>query len=193
MLRLGTELLIRRKVQIPLPIYDLPVCIVRLLCAERRPADQTLEHDRAYTPPIAPEIVTLSTKNLRRDVVGRAHCRVGELTPRLAPSVDLVAIGDGELDLVDRDGIAVLADGFRSCCRHELLVVGSRVLFGETGGKTEVRELDVSTAVQKYIVRFDVPGCSISDVQTPEGQDSTYRCMKPSLCTASMASVISAM
>ena len=44
-LGLGAELLVRREVQVPRPVHNLPVRVVRLLGAERWPADQTLEHD----------------------------------------------------------------------------------------------------------------------------------------------------
>ena len=44
-LGLGTELLVRREVQVPWPLHNLPVRVVRLLGAEWWPADQTLEHD----------------------------------------------------------------------------------------------------------------------------------------------------
>ena len=44
-LGLGTELLVRREVEVPRPVHYLPVRVVRLLGAEWWPADQTLEHD----------------------------------------------------------------------------------------------------------------------------------------------------
>ena len=38
-LGLGTELLVRREVEVPRPVHNLPVRVVRLLGAERWPAD----------------------------------------------------------------------------------------------------------------------------------------------------------
>ena len=84
-----------------LPVHDLPIRIVWLLSAERRPTDQALEHDRPNTPPVATKIVPLAAENLGCNVVWRTDGRIGELTPRLAPGIDLVAIGHRELDLVD--------------------------------------------------------------------------------------------
>ena len=122
----------------PGPIHNLPIRIMRLLGTKRRPPNQALKHNRPHTPPITSKIVSFSAEDLGRDVVRCADGRVCKLAPRLAPRVDLVAIGDGELDLVDGDGIAVLADGFGAGLGHELLVVGGRVFFGEAGGEAEV-------------------------------------------------------
>jgi hypothetical protein len=95
------KLLVRRKVEVTLPIDDLAVRIMWLLCAERRPADKTFKHDSTNAPPIAAEIVALAREDLRCDVVWCANGGVRELTPRFAPGVDLVAVGDGKLNLVD--------------------------------------------------------------------------------------------
>ena len=115
MLRLRPQLLIGREIQIPAPVHNLPIRIMRLLGAERRPSNQALEHDRTHAPPVAPEVVPLAAENLRSDVVRRADCGVSELAPGLAPGVDLVAVGDGELDGVEADGVAVLlGEGFRA-------------------------------------------------------------------------------
>jgi hypothetical protein len=73
---LRTQLLVWREVQVARPVNNLAVCVVRLFSAERRPADEALKHDCTDGPPIAPEIVSLSTKDLRRYVVGSTHSRV---------------------------------------------------------------------------------------------------------------------
>ena len=138
------------------PIDNLAIGIVWLLGTERWPSYQTLEHDRSHTPPIASKIIALPAEDLRRDVVRRSHCRVSELAAGLAPGVDLVAVGHGELDLVDADGVAILLHGFGAALRHQLLVVGRGVFLREAGGEAEVGELDVPTAVEKDVVWFDV-------------------------------------
>ena len=69
MLRLRSELLVGREVQVTRPVNDLPIRIVRLLRAERWPADQALEHDRSNTPPITPEVVTLPGEDFRSNVI----------------------------------------------------------------------------------------------------------------------------
>ena len=124
MLGFWSQLLIWWEVEVARPVHNFPVRIVRLFSAEWWPADQALKHDRADTPPITPEIVALAAKDLRRDVIRSTNSRVRELAPRLPPSVDLVAVGDCELNLIDRDRIAVLL-GYRfgSRLRHELLIV----------------------------------------------------------------------
>jgi hypothetical protein len=73
---LRTKLLVWRKVQVARPVNNLAVCVVGFLSTERRPADKALEHDCANGPPIAAEVVSLSTKDLRRYVVGSTHGRV---------------------------------------------------------------------------------------------------------------------
>ena len=54
---------------------------------------------------------------------------VGQLTAGFAPSVNFVAVGDCELDLVDAGAVAVGGDGFRAGLGHEGLVVGGAVFF----------------------------------------------------------------
>jgi len=117
-LRLGTELLVRRESEVSGPVDNLAVCVVRLLGAEWRPADQALEHDGAHTPPIAALVVTLATENFGCNIIWSSDGRVCKLSARLAPCVDLVAVGHCELDLINADGVAVLVDGLRSGVGH---------------------------------------------------------------------------
>lgn len=102
-LRLIAELLIRREGEVSWPVDNLAVCVMRLLGAEWRPADQALEHDCANTPPIAALVVALATEDFRRNVIRCADSRVSKLPARLAPCVDLVAVRHRELDLIDAD------------------------------------------------------------------------------------------
>lgn len=122
-LRLRRQLLVRREAEVALPVNDLAVGVVRFLSAEWRPADQALEHDGAHTPPVASLVIASPTEDFGSDVVWRAHSRVRKLAPRLTPGVDLVAVGDSQLDLVNADRVAVLAHALRTVWRHELLVV----------------------------------------------------------------------
>lgn len=155
-LRITAQLLIWREMQVPRPIHNLPIRIVRLLRTKRRPPNQTLKHDRAQAPPIASKIVSLPAKDLGCDVVRRADGRVGELAARLAPRVDLLPVGDGELDLVEVDGLAVVAVGAVFAAREQLLVVGRFMFFVEARGEAEVCEFDVAAAVEEDVVGFDV-------------------------------------
>jgi hypothetical protein len=73
---LCAQLLVWREVEVTRPVDNLAVCVVRLFSAERRPADEALEHDRADRPPIAAKVVSLPAEDLRRYVVGSTHGRV---------------------------------------------------------------------------------------------------------------------
>lgn len=152
----GAQLLIWREVEIPRPVDNLAISVVRLFSAERRPADETLKHNRTHAPPITAKVVALAAEDLGSNVIRRTDGGVSQLTPGLAPGVDLVAVGDGELNLVDGDGVAILRHGFGPRLGHELLVVGGGVFFGEAGGQPEVGEFDVSSAVEQDVVGFDV-------------------------------------
>lgn len=77
MLGFGAELNIIGKVESVAPIYNLPIRIVWIIGAERRPSDQTLEHDRSQTPPIAIESIPVSTKDFGGNIIWRTDGRVG--------------------------------------------------------------------------------------------------------------------
>jgi hypothetical protein len=118
---------------VSLPVHNLPIRVVCLLRAERRPADQTLKHDGAQTPPITAIIVSFSTEDLRRNVIRGANSGVRELSTGFAPCVDLLTVADGKLDLVEVDGIAVVAIGTVFAASEELLVIGCFMFLVETG------------------------------------------------------------
>jgi hypothetical protein len=109
------QLLVWWEVQVARPVDDLAVGLVVVLGAERGPADQALEHDGSDTPPITSEIVALAGKDLGGDVIWSTDSGVCQLSTGLSPSVDLVAVGYGKLDLVDGNAVAVLLlrHGFR--------------------------------------------------------------------------------
>ena len=110
-LRVLAELLVGGKVQVAGPVDDFAVRVVGLLGAEGGPADQAFEHDGAEGPPVTAEVVALAAEDFGSDVVGGADGGVGELAAGLAPGVDLVAVGDCELDLVDGYALTVLREG----------------------------------------------------------------------------------
>ena len=156
MLRLGAQLLIRREGEVSGPVDNLAVCVVRLLGTEWRPANQAFEHDGTHTPPIATLVVALATENLGCDVIRCSDGGVCELSARLAPGVDLVAVGHRELDLINANRVAVLVDRLRAGVGHQLLVVGRSVFLGEASRQTEVGEFDVSASVQQDVVWLDI-------------------------------------
>ena len=94
--------------EMPRPVHNLAIRVGALFSAEWRPADQAFEHNRPNTPPVASKIVTFPCKDFRRDVVGCADCRIGELPTGFAPGVDLVTVADRKLYLVERHTVAVL-------------------------------------------------------------------------------------
>ena len=134
------------------PIDDFAVGIVGVFGAERRPADKTFEHDCAGRPPVAGESVALTGENFGRDVVWGSDGGVGHDAAGFAPGVDLRAVADGKVDLVEGDGVAVarLVGG----TFEELLVVGILVLGVEAGREAEVCEFDVAASVEKDVVWF---------------------------------------
>lgn len=110
-LRFSAQFLVVREVQVTLPVNNFAVRVVRLLCAERRPADQTLEHNRSHAPPITREVIALAGKDFWCNVVWCTDCRVRQLSPTFTPSIDLRSIGDGEVDLVEIDGLTIKHGG----------------------------------------------------------------------------------
>ena len=112
------------------PVDDFLVGLSAVFGAEGWPADQAFEHDGADAPPVAAECVALPAEDLGGDVVWGADGGVGHHAAGLAPHVYLGAVADGEIDLIETDGVAVarLARWF-----EELLVVGVFVLSVETG------------------------------------------------------------
>ena len=160
MLCFGTELDVRREVEGVTPVDDLAVSVVRIVGAEGRPADETLEHDCSQTPPITLEAISLAAEDLRCDVVGRTDGGVGHDSTRLSPCVDLRAVADRQIDLVERDGVAIL--GFVRLAGQQLLVVRVLVLLMEAGGKAEVGELDMAIPIEENVVRLDVTVKTIS-------------------------------
>lgn len=113
--------------------------------AERRPTNQTFEHDCSYRPPIAAERIALPAKDLRGNIIRGPYRRVGHDTARFAPGVDLPAVADCEIDLVQGDRVSITRLTRRTL--KKLLVVRVLMLCVETSGETEVGEFDVSTTV----------------------------------------------
>jgi len=137
------------------PVDDFVVGVVVAFTAEWRPADHAFKHDGTEGPPVAAEVVPFAGEHFGGDVVGCADGGVGELTTFFAPGVNLVAVGNCELDLIEGDGVAVVGSGFAV---HELFVICLFVLLVETGGKTKVSKLDMPATIKEDVVWFDVTG-----------------------------------
>lgn len=149
----AAELDVVREVERLAPVDDLFVRLSAILCTERGPADQTFEHDGAHTPPVAAEGVALPAEDFGGDVVRGADGGISHHAAGFAPHVDLRAVADGEVDLIETDGVAVagLAGWF-----HELVVVGVLMLGVEAGTEAEIGEFNVATAIEENVVRLNV-------------------------------------
>ena len=168
MLGLSSQLNIAREVEGVAPVDDLAVGVVRIVGAERRPTDQTLEHDGAQTPPVAAEAVAVAAEDLRGDIVRRAHGRVRHDPTGLTPGVNRGPVADRQVYLVQRDRVPVAR--LVRLAREQFLVVRVVVQGVEAGREAEVGQLDVAVLVKEDVVRFDVPRQMRSDSGHP-GQD----------------------
>lgn len=81
--------------------------------AEWRPSDHGFIHDRAQRPPVAAKGIALPAEDLGCNVIGGADRGIGHCPPRLAPVFDLLAVADGQVDLVNVDRVTILASGRR--------------------------------------------------------------------------------
>ena len=82
------------------PVDDFAVGVVGVFGAEGGPADEAFEHDCSHGPPITAEGVATAGEDLGCDVIWGSHRGVGEDAAGFAPSVDLGAVADCEVDLV---------------------------------------------------------------------------------------------
>ena len=149
------ELDIIWEVQGVAPVDDLLIRLPAVFSAEGGPSNQAFEHNSTEAPPITAEGVALPLEDFRRDVIWRTDRGVSHDTTRFTPHVNLRAVADGQVDLVERDGVAITALGRAF---EELLVVGVLVLGVEASTQPEVSELDVSTTIKKNVVGFDISG-----------------------------------
>lgn len=125
-----------------------------VLGTERWPSYQTLEHDRSQRPPIAIERITLTSEDFGGDVIRCTDSGVGHQSTRSSPVVDLSSVRDSEIDLIDGDGSPI--SGTIRFALQKLLVVVIVMKLMETSRKTEIRQLDVTTSIQKNIVWLDI-------------------------------------
>lgn len=139
-----------------LPIDYFTVGVMRVFGAEGWPANQTFEHDGANRPPVTPEGIPSARENLRSNVIRSTDRGVSEDTARFAPGIDLGTVANGQIDLIQGDGLSVFTLFLVSTALQELLVVRIVMLFVETCRKAEVGELDVASPVKENVVRFDI-------------------------------------
>jgi hypothetical protein len=106
--RIAAELLVRREVQMPWPVHNLAVGVMRFIGTERRPANEAFKHDGTNGPPIAAIVVALAAEDFRGNVIRSTDRGVCELTTRFTPGIDLLAVANGQLNLVQVHRIPVV-------------------------------------------------------------------------------------
>lgn len=137
------------------PVHDLAVSVVAILGAERRPADQALEHDGTQRPPIAIKRVTMASEDFRSNIIWCTDGRVGHQTSGASPVIDLCTVADRQVDLVNSNRVAVVARlvGF---ALEQLCVVVVIMELVEAGRETEICKLDMTTPIKKDVVWLDI-------------------------------------
>lgn len=104
---LGTQLNVIREVEGLAPVDDLAISVMCILSTERRPANLTFEHDSTQAPPVTVLAVTMTTEDLRSNVVWSSNSGVGHKATRLSPVVDNTSVANSEIDLVKIDRVAI--------------------------------------------------------------------------------------
>lgn len=89
------------------PVHNLAVRVMWIFGAERRPTDKTFKHDCSYRPPVAAEIITLATEDLRSNVVWGTDGGVGHDTTGFAPCIDLATIANSQVDLIQGNRVSI--------------------------------------------------------------------------------------
>lgn len=107
MLCLGAQRDVVREVEGLSPVHDLSVRVVAVFGAEGRPAHKTFEHDGTQGPPVAVECVAVTGEDLGGDIVRRSDRRVRHQSSRASPVVNLSAVADCQVNLVNSNRVAV--------------------------------------------------------------------------------------
>jgi len=105
-LSLPAEVHIVGEDEVVLPVNNLFVRFVCRLRAERRVANQALEHDCSERPPITLISVALQQEDLRGNVVWGTNSGISKFPSVCFPRKDGVAAGHGEVDGVDHDAVS---------------------------------------------------------------------------------------
>jgi hypothetical protein len=138
-----------------------------ILGAERRPPNQTLKHDGPQRPPIAIERVAMSCEDLGSNVVWGSDRRVGHQSSRSTPVVDLRAIANRQINLVNSHRVPVSRSvGF---ALQQLLIVVVVVQSVEPGRKSKVGQLNMAAAIQEDVVWFDITEARIRSRPSARG------------------------
>lgn len=113
----------------------------------------------------------MAAEDLRGDVVRCANGGVGHHAARFAPHVDLRAVADGEIYLVECDGVTVARFAWGL---HELVIVRVFMLGVEACAQAEIGKFDMTAAVKKDVVGFDITSMAIVSMTSrdPHGQPS---------------------
>lgn len=136
------------------PVDNLAVGVMAVLGTEWRPTHQTLKHDCAQRPPITVKRISVASEDLWGNVVRRAHSGIGHQSSRSSPIINLRAVANGEVDLVNGHGISI--SWSVRLALEELTVVVLIVPLVEAGRETKIGQLDMATTVEENVVWLDV-------------------------------------
>ena len=125
-----------------------------VLCTERGPTNETLEHDSAQAPPIAIEAVSMACEDLGRNVVWGTNSGISHQSTTSSPVIDLSTVRDSQVDLVDGNRVSISRTVALSL--EKLLVVVIVVQLVESRRKAKIGQFDVTAAIQEDIVGFDI-------------------------------------
>lgn len=80
----------------------------------------------------------MAREDLRCNVVGSSHRRIGHKSAGTPPVVNLGSVADSQVNLVNSDGISIVPRPIRSS-KEELLVVVVVMKLVESGRQTKIR------------------------------------------------------
>ena len=97
----------------------------------------------------------MTSENFGSNIIWCTDSRVGHQTSRASPVIDLGTVANRQVNLVDRNRVAVVARlvGF---ALEQLCVVVVVVELVEAGRETEICKLDMTAPVEKDVVWLDI-------------------------------------
>jgi hypothetical protein len=140
------------------PVHNLPIRVMGLFGAERRPTNLTFKHNSSKTPPVAVKRVAITSENFWSNVIWSPHSGVRHDSSRLPPIIDNSSVAYCKIDLVKihRIPITLLAGRVARALLQELLIVGVVMESIETSGQAKVSKLDMTSTIKKNVIRFNV-------------------------------------
>eukprot|EP00123_Amoebidium_parasiticum_P017429 comp23850_c0_seq1/m.41679 comp23850_c0_seq1/g.41679 ORF comp23850_c0_seq1/g.41679 comp23850_c0_seq1/m.41679 type:complete len:368 (+) comp23850_c0_seq1:444-1547(+) len=148
-------------------VHDLAVCVLGGIRAEARVANQHLVHNDAHGPVVAGLVIARMHKHLGRNVVRRAHHRVGHCPAVLLPGHCLALCACGVFEV--KVGV-LLWLRWPLGPTDDLPVVVALVALLHARAQPKVRQLDVARGIDQHVVGFDIPVDEVELVDGVQGQ-----------------------